>query len=178
MQQRLTFLGLCALLASLTATEASDRQGAAFAYYQKMENKFYQNLQEGIREFSRLHPDASEHEMQIAGSVFKRMLYNQAYILAQCAASAPTGPSKPLLRTFMKDCVHGRWEATISAFRKTRQITRDTSSFQYHQAVICYTTTRLPKAEEQFPPYDFLADPTVTLHDARQLDDCLGRIGP
>jgi len=157
------------------APYAADRQ-EAYSFYQFMRENTHEEFKKAIKDLlsaPRLESSpTTDKTFEVAvNNTAKWLFYNKAYIAAQCVQLAPKGENQS---KFLHDCSHERLQALARIFRQSLTLTERRSTAQLAEA--CFVQARLTEAEEQFPPYDFLAGPSTYLFNVKQLEGCLARL--
>jgi hypothetical protein len=174
MQWRIIRVSLCIWLstASVGASYAVDREDA-YSFYQFLRKDVQTRFEEAIKQLSnRRLPSATDEEFALAINLVKLTLYNGAYIAAECALLAPKGENTD---TFVKDCGHERNQAFVRVYEQATAILKK-GPVAKRLAAECLNRAMLPEAENQFPPYEFLAGPDTHLFDVKKLDGCLANV--
>jgi hypothetical protein len=154
--------------------------GASYALDREQAYGLYQSLREDIHEeFKQAKKMASDYRLPSATDqnladqidAFKIMLYNKVYIHVQCAQLAPEGQN---LSNFLKDCTHERLQALQRIFNQAAGFSEQKRSIA-RLVNACFEQARMTEAEDQFPPYDFLAGPGINLFNVKKLDSCIAQ---
>jgi hypothetical protein len=172
MTRRFLILALF-ILSSIVLAEAChalDREESYFVY-QSMRTALQDEFNQAVKMFSdRRSPSVTDKEFAVALDGVRMVHYNKVYIHVQCAQLAPRRQN---VESFIKDCVHERLQAFQRVY--TRSLSILDKGLVSPAANACYDQARLLEAEEQFPPFDFLAGPTTHLFNVKQLDGCLAK---